>query len=519
MRTGCPAAALFLLLFLPGPAGSSPTDLQGGSIPRAFLDPVEGVRLLENHYEALPLWAETGIKDAIVLHVDSHHDMLSNGKKEDFEPLRKMVESGDYRGMKRAGHDIYPGALYDYTNYLVPAYHLGIVREIWWVLPVQKPMDGDFLMKLQKFLGERQFGKFSMEEISQLRLEGAYIRGTLGGVPLTISRVESIPSFEEPVLLDLDCDYLVGDPTWDLGADHRSSGMEQPLTDFLLSMRKKEIPVKRATVVYSVEGNYLPIHYRYVGTLLQKWLVDPDAAEEILSSGSWKGFWEGERAFLKGDWEEAALLLSEPGVSSGETSPYAGLYLAFTEMLRGDRLRALSLMEDLVARAPEFSLAYLGMGDYYARSGEVETALDLYERLKQYPLIGTYLSLSRAGHLHFNRGDAAAAVPYYGQLLELYPHRHRVRSYLGDAYFTLGEHRKAYDLYRKIWEEGEPTLQRVNPNYLPNFITSSLAVGDREMAVKALKALVDIDPSAKRINKLKSLVEESSAGDPSDPRR
>ncbi len=188
------------------------TNGEGPAWPRAFVDPVERVYVMDAHSEALVAWAREGVRDAVVVHVDAHHDLMTPRGAEYFEPLRAALERGDWDALARAGAEGAEDPSYTLANYLAPAHHLGLVRHVWWVIPLPRSLDEAFLSWFRAYLTRQQAGVFGADEAAALRLEGRHVVGTLRGVPVTITAWPDLPSFEEPVLLDIDCDYFSGEP-------------------------------------------------------------------------------------------------------------------------------------------------------------------------------------------------------------------------------------------------------------------------------------------------------------------
>src|SRR5512138_1253043 len=93
------------------------------------------VAAVEAHSEALVLWLERGIRGATLVHVDAHND-LREIPPEKVAAIEALAGRGDLHAMRRADS---PGedGLYHEGSFVTAALHLGIVRNIVWVIPAR----------------------------------------------------------------------------------------------------------------------------------------------------------------------------------------------------------------------------------------------------------------------------------------------------------------------------------------------------------------------------------------------
>lgn len=458
-----PALLLSCALAAGAPAIST-AGVPAGAL--AFLEPVPRLHLVENGNEALPLWAREGVRSAIIVHVDSRHNLLTDRRESDFGSLKGLLAAGDFAGLAAAGSGNTVLSDYDFDSYLAGAWHLGLAREIWWVYPLSREFDAAFLEEMKAFLAERQRGVFARSEIDAFRLEDRLIRGTLNGIPLTISRLEDVPSFTEPVVLDIDCEYFTGP----LSADG-PRGMKELLAAFRDTLARKRIRVSSALVSYSVEGHLLPLHLKYIGRVLQIWLQHPgeDAAFDVRA---WDALWEGERAFFKGEYSYARFQFGK-AADNLQAGPYASYYLAVTEFAEDNVQGALKRLDALAQKRPEFALGFITIGDYLYGGLKYPDAVRAYRMALPYrdrgPLL-TRRNLGLPGNVLFNAGQYREAIEFYSTLLLLLPEETFLKSYLADAYKLAGEKDLAYNLYLEIWNKARSSFQAENQNFLGYFL-------------------------------------------------
>ena len=145
---------------------------------RVGIDPIEYVHVMENHDQAYCIWRDAGVKDRILVHIDAHHDMW-------------WID--DNRSITIA-------------NFICPALKEGLVREVYWVVPDATWESFAGRRALRKHLARIRKGFKSPEKP---RFEARRVTATILGKRFVICSLDTLPRFAEPVLLDIDTDYLV----------------------------------------------------------------------------------------------------------------------------------------------------------------------------------------------------------------------------------------------------------------------------------------------------------------------
>jgi len=229
---------------------------------RVGVDPIPTVHLFENHSSSLIAWRRARLSDRVLVHIDGHSDL-------DWLPdetiARLAVTGPDQLGALKLHPYAMDGTTYQrfgIWDFVYAAARLGIVREFVWVVPdgtVDTPEQADDLVR-RLILGKMQM--VGLDEAKSLRLSGRRISGTVLGVKLTICELSDLPSFEEPVLLDIDLDFLT-----------TRSGTTQEVTprpwiapeDLVARLRASGLRCEIVTLSLSTMGGYLPPASRWVG--------------------------------------------------------------------------------------------------------------------------------------------------------------------------------------------------------------------------------------------------------------
>jgi len=348
---------------------------------RIGLDPVDRVVLMEDHDQAYYTWRDAGVKQRTLIHIDAHHDMWW---VKDKAPIT-------------------------IADFICPALREDMVREVFWVVP-DATWDAArgrrailrHLKKIaRKYPAASGAPKVGHDEISVIVL----------GKKVRVCSLRSLLRIDESVLLDIDVDFLVI-PRVTYGEIDEHGALPWCWPDELLArLTACQIRADLVTIVYSVEGGYTPLKWKYLGAELASRLGQPNTAE----SGT-EGFGlirEASVAAEKGDT-----------VAAEEKYQRAACLLA-------------------TSAAPHFHLAHL-----YAKLGRIEECRRAYQRaLELDPSYRT--AYNSAGFRYYWDGRFQEAEKEHLRTLALDP---------DDAYAHLGLGQLA--ARNKRWKEAETLLSR-----------------------------------------------------------
>ena len=245
--------------------------------------------LLENHDEAYYLWRDSAISQAAVVHIDAHHDLYET------EGTRLPCIS----------------------DYLRHALREGIARKVYWVAP-SPAWDSEagrrsILGHLRALSKSSGGGEYTFDEANRVG------KVTLYGRKVTACSIESLPTSEGPLLLDIDVDYMLMEDA-PFGALHRVP--ERPwifpgkLASQLVHLAGQ---AEKVTICYSVLGGFTPLSWKHLGNDLALILSseNPDEASaycelkmrmaEALLDGDPAGHEEARRAAEQQNPDDASL--------------------------------------------------------------------------------------------------------------------------------------------------------------------------------------------------------------------
>lgn len=225
--------------------------------------------MAEDHSEALARWAEKGIRDAILINIDTHDDMrwMHEDKVNALRDIYRKKDWQRFRGAAGLGDN----SLYHIGNWIYAGGRLGIFREVYWVIPFEVLSMEAPDSKMRRFLKEYEFND---EEIASFSLEGGQFRGTFHGTSLTVCDIRSLPDIDSPVLLSIDTDYF---PPY--STVHEKSYLPS-IHELFIALYGQKYRIQDAVVSYSVNGDFLPPQLRWVGDTIGTILGKPGSLNE-----------------------------------------------------------------------------------------------------------------------------------------------------------------------------------------------------------------------------------------------
>ncbi len=393
------------------PAAVSEAVIESESV-LVGVEPLPHTYLFEHNSSTLIHWKRAAVRNRIVVHLDGHIDL-------DWLPDRTVTRLAAANVEELSQLEIHPYAMDDQIfsgfaiyNFIYPAMRMGMVRDFWWVVP-----DGTLAGKgaatalVRDLIAEKMQG-IPVEDIQTLRWQDGGVHGTLYGTPVHIIELQSLPTFEEPVLLDLDMDYFttvsahsqrVSDSPWIL--------MESVLDVF----QARNLTSDLATICLSSVGGFFPVHERWLGSYLQQSLIDPASRE------------------------------TESAIASERRQ--AGL-----EMKSADYESAVRRFERLVELHPEEASYWLGLADARRRSGRPLDATEAFERALELDPLLLHSTLYEADRAWLNR-LYSTALSLYESYLQTVPNT-VYRAYTlrrrGDCLARLGRKREAVQALQEV---------------------------------------------------------------------
>lgn len=336
---------LAVILLMPAVAGAAVLGKEAFS----------GVLLVEEASEALCTWYREGLRGLPLVHIGARPvfhapdvDPVTTG-----EALREALEGqpcGELKG-RTSGH-LRADSLYTGEDFALAARLLGVVGELWWVVPARQTLPEGELEPFRAWLGET-FG-LPGEFASSLRYDGSLVRGEWGGLPVRLCTLEDLPSLEGPVILSVDTGFLVK-----LYENPAREGMLDQLGWFFAALREKRL--EGAAVSVSAGGRDTPLAFLYLGGRVKDFLADPGAF-----TGGPPEVWRRQQQFEYLDFllaREDALTEAERLAALDPRSPVPWYDRAAVAARRGQAGVAENHLREAVARDSAYARGYVELAE------------------------------------------------------------------------------------------------------------------------------------------------------------
>ncbi len=200
------------------------------------------IHRIENHDGACAIWRDAGMAQRVLVHVDAHHDMYGAwiDKKNPKERARITI-----------------------ANFVYAALEENLVREVIWVVPDQSCATRTGLRDIVHELKGLDQG--AGRKKPAIRVGHDRITSTVLGKPIRVCTAGNLPALNEAVLLDIDVDYFVIPNVGYRGIGVYGSNPWCWPDELLMILEARGIRTDLATIAYSVEGDYTPLQWKYLG--------------------------------------------------------------------------------------------------------------------------------------------------------------------------------------------------------------------------------------------------------------
>lgn len=199
------------------------------------------IHVIEQHDGAYGIWRDAGVRRRVLLHIDAHHDLY-----------------GSWFRKKKPGRT----ARINIANFIYGAITDELVREVIWVVP-----DATWTTRAGRRDVVRQLRKIAQKPPTKkptIHVGDDRISGIALGCPIHVCTLENLADCgPEPVLLDIDIDYLVI-PNFGLrGIDDYGTVPWIWPSELVARLKARRVVSDVITIACSVEGGYTPLQWKY----------------------------------------------------------------------------------------------------------------------------------------------------------------------------------------------------------------------------------------------------------------
>lgn len=366
--------------------------------------PRNSVVMMEDHDRAYHAWKERGVKNRTLVHIDAHIDfgwipdtdmgqiMEADGLAELEELLRKRPMWNPFS--KKIDKMMHIG------NYICPAMREGIVDKFYWIVPDPTWRSARGRRALIKNL--RWITKTRDYADKDIEVRKDRLSCRVFGKDIVVMPLSRLPVIDEPVLLDIDVDFMLTPFIWDDLNPHRAPWI---FPEELIDKVGANInSIDMLTVAYSVNGGFTPIKYKYLGDELRARFEGPiDAKTDEICALRRQG--------SIGSYEKAIALDSQ------DPSLHFNLALLFLEKEDG-RERAREHYKKAVLLDNSYAGAYNNCGIIFHKKNRIREAAGEFERFLSFDENNAH-ALNGLGYILLSKNRWSQAEETFNRVLAL----------------------------------------------------------------------------------------------------
>lgn len=329
------------------------------TVPKAIV-------MMEDHDKAYHAWKERGVRNKTLVHIDAHIDFgwlpamdLSEiltvdgpraldellNRKQLWNPLTKAKDKMMHIG-----------------NYIYPAMREGMVDKFYWIVPDPTWRSGRGLKALKDQL--RSILKVKQYVNKDLETHDDHLYCRIFDKDIFVMPLANLKKIDEPVLLDIDTDFMLTPFVWDdLGPDRTPWLFPEQIREAIC---RNNINIDTLTIAYSVNGGFTPLKYKYLGDELR--MIFEDSTDENISKII--------RLKREGtiDSYEKAIELDHKDASS-----YFNLAMLYLNE-KNDPVKAKELYRKAVSLDKTYASAYNNYGIIHLKKNRLKKAEEEYKR-------------------------------------------------------------------------------------------------------------------------------------------
>lgn len=402
----------------------------------------KAIAMMEDHDKAYHAWQERDIRDRILVHVDAHIDFgwipeidldeigsdgidLNKSPKENpllnpfLKSRRKMVNIG---------------------NYICPAIREGMVKKFYWVVPDTSFRSAQGLRHIIKQL--KQILKIKKYAGGKLSRYADHLSCRILDREVIVCSLENLERIEEPVLLDIDVDFMLTRHIWDdLNPQRWPWIFPEELFEKLVS---KINAIDVLSIAYSVEGGFTPLKFKYLGDELRLFF------EDGLSADRRQMMLYKRKALLfeKEKKREDAIKTYELALSidDSDASVYFNLFLLHLDGVSRGSEKARYFYNQAIHRDRSYSTVYNNCGIIYLRYNRLKKAETEYKKFLRVNEFDANV-LNGLGHICLAQRRYIKAQEFFDQCLSACKNYPEARLGKGIVIYKQGRLEEAEELF------------------------------------------------------------------------
>lgn len=463
-------------------------------------DPVEKISRSESNCEALQSMVVADEKADVLIHIDtaddirvfpsSYRESIRNAadhlKRKNIMVVDQLASFIELGGTVNLGHKA------------------GLYKRVIWVLPATVSVGSQHIKQFRKVMRAKR--NYTEMDLSDLKIDGKYIKGTLADIPLTVTNLEDleVPA-GETAILDIDLKYFLG-----LKAQEEQNRMgTRVVIDFLRSLKRKNISVKQVSINLSTFDGMVPMDMRYFGSVLTEIISDPGILESELPD-KYRMMLEAEDALMAGDYARSEALYTQ---LTGSYASDPGLFFSLG-VSRGFAGKGEAAAEALL-QAYDLDTSYLRGIFQFARVLAVNRMIEAGEKILKDPNLANLIPEEeldfQKGLFFFNAELFHDALIYLELVEDKRPNDFALKTVMYQAYKQTDNLPKMTGTLERLIRLDESRVIRDMPWVFKELGELSEEVGVFQRAREMYEKYLDYVPGDEDAEKLRAKIEEWKA--------
>jgi len=355
--------------------------------------------MLEDHSQALVHWAQLGVDRAVLVNIDAHDD-LRWIDPDNIQALKNIVRDRDWKALK-AADSAGEGGLYHPGSFIYAASRLGMIREVYWIVPFpwfRPPVD---VQRINHFL--TTYG-FPQESLSTFVLTNGCYHGAFDGIPLNVCGIEQLPDLDEPLIMSIDADFFPAMADW-YGQDLLGA-----MGFFFSALSQQAYRIRDTVIAHSVNGGFCDVSRRWIAETCADMMTRAD-----LATGPYPEIWLVKGLadiYYQSDRPRSLLDLTGRFLDKYPLDPCLMSYRCFALLSLGETDQAFELARRLAVLDQAYAFTLADLGQCLIDRGDIDTGLRFFQAAYDYQP-GMNFRQKNLGDALFLAGRYTQALRYY----------------------------------------------------------------------------------------------------------
>lgn len=284
-------------------------------------------------------------------------------------------------------------------------YMAGMYKRVIWVVPSKDPVGKTPIDNYLSYLQSRR--GFPAAALTNFKVSGDYITGSITGVPVTITRLADLSLDKaSSAIIEIDLSYF----TSLKAADRSYLTGTKSLIAFLRELRDKNIPTPIVTVNLASKSGLIGVDIRFFGDVIKEALADPRMIGDIMPE-KWQTMIQAEDSLSARRYDAAAAIYGK--LAEGyPTDPGLRFSRAFAAGLAGRGKEAAADVLAAYGIDKEYKPAFFQLAKVLGANGRVDAGLAILDSPDLAPIFSKDAINYEKGLFYYTAGRPREAIDF-----------------------------------------------------------------------------------------------------------